>query len=205
MDVWSAGPVKAAQRQADPQQLATLVSTLEIAVGAHMKRHTTPYVLPPPEPVSQSASADSAVHLLPGRHAVLHGLDSTTMAASFGCAAHLMQTHRKLRHTLTTPRGGGQGAPGGLIPTGVTPPATSSAGKVPLSQPANRTGHATAPIELQVDQAETCDDADKDGHVDMSDGAEMLQHVTGQVQWLTDILKLPWQLQCAGTQVQPGR
>ena len=30
-----------------------------------------------------------------------------------------------------------------------------------------------------------------DGHWDMSDGSEVLQHVTGQVEWLTNILKLP--------------
>lgn len=204
--MWSAGPIKAAQRQADPQQLATIASTLEAASGAYMKLHTASYTLSPPEPVSDSSLLDSAAHAVSGPLAVLHGLNSTAVAASFGCAAHLLQIHRKLRHTLTTPQGGGgEGALGVLFPTGATPPATSSAGKSQQSQPASRSEHATAPIELQqVDQAGTCDHADKHGHMGMSD-AEVLQHVTGQVQWLTDILKLPWQLQSAGTQMQPGR
>ena len=201
--VWSAGPVKETHRQADPQQLAAIASTLEAAVNAHMKHHTTSHALFPIVPVSQSAPSDSAAADVPGAAAVLHGLDSTAMAASFGCAAHLLQTHRKLKHFLSFPQRKGEEALQDLNPTGAMSCATSTAGKL---LPASRSHHASAAGELQqVGEAETRDDGDKNGHVGMTEDAEVAQHVTGQVEWLTNILKLPWQVQPAGAPMASGR
>ena len=196
--VWCVGPVKSAQRQADPHQLAIMVSTLEAAVGAHMNQYTTSHALSPTVLVLQSAPPNSAVAGVSGAHAVLHGLDSTAVAASFGCAAHLLQIHRKLKHALAHPDGGGPKALRVLAPTGVISSAAAAAGKVQQSQPARKSEDATATGDQQHD-------ADKDSHVDISHDAEVLQHVNGQVQWLINILKLPWQLQSAETRAQPGR
>ena len=206
--VWSAGPVKAAHCHADPQQLASIASTLEAAVDAHMKHYTTLHALSPTVPVAQSAPADSAATGNPGAPSALHGLDSTAMAACFGCAAHLLQIHRKLKHSLSAPQQGGEEeAPQGLIPSGPMSSATAIAEQQQQqSQLASSSDHPFAADKLQQrDQAETSDDAGKHGHMGISHDAEVLQHVTRQVEWLTNILKLPWQLLPAGTPMQVGR
>lgn len=192
------GPVKAAKFQVDPQLLATTVSSLKTAVDAHMRHHTASYALAPPGHAVQSTPSDSDASHMPR---VLHGLDSTTIAAAFGCAAHLLQLHRKMKHTLAKPLTGAEEAQGGLLPSSaVTPSVTSTAGKLQQSQPARKTKGAAA-----AGHAQTSNEADKDDHVGMSHDAEVLEHVTGQVEWLTNILKLPWQLQSAGAYLQPGR
>lgn len=195
---WCAGPVVAAHRQADPHQLATIVSALEAAVGALMNQYTASHAFASTVPVSRSALPDSAAAGVSGAHAVLHGLGSTAVAASFGCAAHLLQIRRKLKNALAHPNGGGPAALRVLAPTGVISSAAAAAGKLQQSQPARKSEDATAAGEQQHD-------ADKDDHVDISHDAEVLQHVNGQVEWLINIFKLPWQLQSAGTQAQPGR
>lgn len=201
--VWSAGPVKATHRQADPRQLVSIASTLEAAVNAHMNYHTTSHALFSTVPVSRSAPSDSAAAAVPGAAAVLHGLDSTAMAASFGCAAHLLRIDRKLKHSLSTPQRKGEEALQGLNPTGAMSCATSTAGKL---LPASRIHYASAAGELQqVGEAETRDDGDKNGHVGMTEDTEVAEHVTGQVEWLTNILKLPWQVQPAGAAMESGR
>lgn len=204
MVLWSAGPVKAAKFQVNPQLLATTVSSLKTAVDAHMRHHTTSYALAPLGHASQSAPSGSDVDDMPG---VLHGLDSTTMAAAFGCAAHLLQLHSRMKHTLAKPQAGGEGALGHLSPSSaVMPSVTPTSGKLQQPQPAQRSESAAATGEVQqAGYAQTSDDADKDDHVVMSHDAEVLEHVTGQVEWLTNILKLPWQLQSAGAHLQPGR
>ena len=201
--VWSAGPVKATHRQADPRQLVSIASTLEAAVNAHMNHHTTSHALFSTVPVSRSAPSDSAAAAVPGAAAVLHGLDSTAMAASFGCAAHLLQTHRKLKRFLSTSQRKGEEALQGLNPTGAMSCATSTADGLLL---ASRSHHASAAGELQqAIETETGNDGDKDGHVGVSEDAEVAQGVTGQVEWLTNILKLPWQVQPAGMPMESGR
>ena len=192
------GPVKAAAFQVDPQLLASTVSSLKTAVNAHMRQHTISYALASPEHAVQSAPSDSdASHM----SRVLHGMDSTTMAAAFGCAAHLLQLHRKMKHTLAKPLTGAEEAQGGPLPSSaVIPSVTSTSGKLQQPQPARKTEGAAA-----AGHAQTSNDADKDGHVGMSHDAEVLEHVTGQVEWLTNILKLPWQLQSVGTHLQPDR
>lgn len=164
-----------------------------------MRHHTASYALAPPGHASQSAPPDGDAYDMPR---VLHGLDSTTMAAAFGCAAHLLHLHRKsVKYIIANPRAGGEGAQGVLSPSSaVTPSVTPTSGKLQQPTPAQKTEGATA-----AGHVKSSDDADKDGHMGNSHDAEVLEHVTSQVEWLTNILKLPWQLQSAGTHLQPGR
>ena len=196
----------------DTQQLTAIVSSLQAAVAAHMKHRTIIDAVPPPEPVSHSTPSATptgcGADVAPGPLASLHGLDSTSMAASFGCVAHLLQIHRKLKHTLTTSQGGALAA---LSPTGVTPSAPLAAGKLQQSQPADRSKGTIAGGLRCAGHAQTSDHAEKDVDLDMGNEAGVSahlgisQHVTGQVEWLTNTLKLPWQLQYAGTGLQAGR
>lgn len=182
----------------DARQLAATLSSLQAAVSAHMKQHPptdTPPV-PGPHTAPSTTPADSAtngaVPILP--LAILHGWDSITMCAAFGCIAHCLQIHRKLQHTLTTTS------------------ARAAVGRSQQSFPAGLGQGATSHKLQDAGHAPPGDSADKDAHVGMSDEdlqvfpwPRMLQNVPGQVEWLTHILKLPWQLQSAGSEAPPGR
>ena len=183
----------------DAGQLAATVSILQAAVSAHTKLQPlihAPTVLPPdtaPSTTPPNSAADDAMPLTP--LAMLRGCDGTTTAAAFGCVARLLQVHRKLQHTRTTPsaRAADHGRSQQSLLAGLNQAATSN--ELPAAG-----------------QAHTGDSANMDPHVDMSSddvagspSPGVLQDVPGQVKWLTGVLKLPWQLQSAEGETAPGR
>lgn len=209
----SAGPRKPAQHQVDARQLAATFSSLQAAVGAHMKRHPptdAPPVPVPPDTAPITTLPDTpADGVVPVRLlAMLHGMSgSTGMAASFGCFAHLLQIHRKLQHNPTTP-----------TPAPTPIPKSAAADRSGQSLPAELGEGASGNVLQHAGHAHAGDNADKDAHMGMTDDGDdvdddvelspcpgVLQDVPGQVQRLTNVLKLPWRLQAAGTEPPPGR
>lgn len=213
MNVVCSGPVAPAWHRVATRELARLVSGLRVAVQAKMQLHITDSLHSDVSQISHaSPPSDTDPQVEHAAATVLRGLSSTVVAALFGCAAHLLQIHNQLERTETTlPRY--LSHTNSELSSRLQPPESGT--QVALSDTSQQAGHAQADdVDLSnADQslAQALDDADEDGDVNMGNAVEGdaqpggLQDLAGQVAWLIQLMKLPWQLQPAGAQAANDR
>ena len=168
------GPAMTAQSQVKPQQLQSIASALEATIRGIMScpisRAQSPRPVPGSQtPVTAHTAAAESVHIAAAL--TLQGMDSTAMAALFGCAGHLLRFQSKslLKAAL---------AESGLN-------LASSAQQA--QQPARQAGSAEGDGGRHSSNVDAASDT-----MVASDLPWVLSSLTQQVAWLTDVLQLPW-------------
>ncbi len=170
------GPVMTLQNQVKPQQLQSIASALEAALRGIMTCQISQAQSPRPVRVSQTpvtAGTAAAESVQAAAAHTLQDMDSTAVAALFGCAGHLLRFQSK-----PLPKAA-------LAESGLN--LASSAQQV--QQPARQAGSAEGDGGRHNSSVDDASDT-----VLASDLPWVLSSLTQQVAWLTDVLQLPWQL-----------
>lgn len=170
------GPVMTAQSQVESQQLQSIASALEVAIRGIMTCQISQAQSPQPVPVSQTPVRPraAAAESVPSAAAqTLQGMDSTAVAALFGCAGHLLRFQSKSLPKAALPE------------SGLNPASSAQQAQQPAAQAESAAGDGGRHNSSVDDASDT---------VLASDLPWVLSSLTQQVAWLTDVLQLPWQL-----------
>jgi hypothetical protein len=162
------GPVMTPQNQVKPQQLQSIASALEAAVRGIMTCQISQAQSPRPVPISQTPvrPRTAAAH-------TLQDMDSTAMAALFGCAGHLLRFQSKSLPKAV------------LTESGLNLASSAQQAQQPARQAESAEGDGGRHNSSVDDVSDT---------MVASDLPWVLSSLTQQVAWLTDVLQLPWQL-----------
>lgn len=190
------GPATTAAHQVQPEQLRATVHTLEAAVQACMagqfrqgtSSHAMPGQLIAPGPDRTSEPGVVAVRMM-------QSVDSTAVAALFGCAGYLLRFQCKAYpHTAA-------------VVSNLNSASTAQQAQQPAGKPGAKRQHEGQ--HHTSGKEDECGDADI--QMDLSNATQdselpwSMSTLTEQVVWMTEVLKLPWQLQSRQHQAQPGR
>ena len=170
------GPAMTAQSKVKPQQLQSIASTLEATVRGIMSRHMSQVQSPPPVPGSQTpvrARTAAAESVEAAAALTLQDMDSTAVAALFGCAGHLLRFQSKSLPKVA------------LTESGLNHASSAQQAQQPACQAESAEGDGGRHSSSINAASDT---------VVASDLPWVLSSLTQQVAWLTDVLQLPWQL-----------
>ena len=171
-----AGPVITAQNRVQPQQRQSIASTLEVAMRGIMTCRISQAQSPRPVPSSQTpvrARTAAAESVEAAAAHTLQGMDSTAVAALFGCAGHLLRFQSK-----SLPKAA-------LTESNLNHASSAQQAQQPARQAESAQGDGG--------RHSSSVDAASDTMVAF-DLPWVLSSLTQQVAWLTDVLQLPWQL-----------
>jgi len=170
------GPVMTAQNQVKPQQLQSIASTLEAAVRGIMTCQISKAQSPQPLPGSQTpirAHTAAAESVEAAAAHTLQDMDSTAMAALFGCTRHLLRFQSK-----TLPKAA-------LTESGLNHAGSAQQAQRSACQAESAEGDGGRHNSIVNDASDTT----LASHLPW-----VLSSLTQQIACLTNVLQLPWQL-----------
>lgn len=163
------------QNQVKPQQLQSIALPLEVAIKDILTCQISQAQSPRPVLGSQTpdrARTAAAESVEAAAAHTLQGMDSTAVAALFGCAGYLLCFQSKC-----------------LLKAALTEPDSNHASS---AQQAERLARQAESAEVDGGKHNSVDDA---SDTMVASGLPwVLSSLTQQVAWLTDVLQLPWQL-----------